>query len=77
VGGHIDALEITKNKQDLLNLIPVAFIITDVRLRVVYSNLSTERTFGYARSEIEGERISVLFLEDDLTYFLPNQSRPN
>jgi PAS domain S-box-containing protein len=72
VGGHIDALEITKNKQDLLNLIPVAFIITDIHLRVVYSNLSTERTFGYARSEIEGERISVLFLEDDLTYFLPN-----
>jgi PAS domain S-box-containing protein len=53
-------------------LIPVAFIITDVRLKVVYSNLSTERTFGYARGEIEGERMSVLFLEDDLTYFLPN-----
>ena len=50
----------------------MAFIITDVRLKVVYSNLFTERTFGYARGEIEGQRMSVLFLEDDLTYFLPN-----
>ena len=65
-------VEITKNRHDLLDLIQVAFIITDVHLKVVYSNLFTERVFGYARSEIEGQRMSVLFLEDDLTYFLPN-----
>lgn len=50
----------------------MAFIITDVHLKVVYSNRSTERTFGYARGEIEGERLSRLFLEDDLACFLPN-----
>ena len=65
-------VEIKKSRHDLLDLIQVAFIITDVDLKVVYSNLRTERLFGYARGEIERERIRVLFLEDDLTYFLPN-----
>jgi PAS domain S-box-containing protein len=65
-------VEIKKSKHDLLDLIQVAFIITDVHLKVVYSNLCTERLFGYARGEIEGERIRALFLEDDLTIFLPN-----
>jgi len=65
-------VEITKNRHDLLDLIHVAFIITDIHLKVVYSNLCTERLFGYGRGEIEGQRVSVLFLEDDLTYFLPN-----
>jgi len=63
---------IKKTKHDLLDLIHVAFIITDIHLKVVYSNLFTERTFGYLRGEIEGQRMSILFLEDDLTYFLPN-----
>ena len=65
-------VEIKKSRHDLLDLIQVAFIITEVHLKVVYSNLCTERLFGYARGEIEGQRIRVLFLEDDLTYFLPN-----
>ena len=65
-------VEIKKNRHDLLDLVQVAFIITDVHLKVVHSNLCTERLFGYARGEIEGQRIRVLFLEDDLTYFLPN-----
>jgi len=65
-------VEIPKNRHDLLDLIKEAFIITDVDLKVVYSNLSAKRLFGYTRGEIEGQRISVLFLEDDLTYFLPN-----
>jgi PAS domain S-box-containing protein len=65
-------IEIKKSRHDLLDLIQVAFIITDVHLKVVYSNLGTRRLFGYARGEIEGQWMSVLFLEDDLTIFLPN-----
>jgi PAS domain S-box-containing protein len=65
-------VEIKKTEHDLLDLIHVAFIITDVHLKVVYNNLFTELTFGYLRGEIEGQRMSILFLEDDLTYFLPN-----
>jgi len=64
-------VEIKKSKHDLLDLIQVAFIITDVHLKVVYSNLCTERLFGYARGEIGGSAIRALFLEDDLTIFLP------
>jgi PAS domain S-box-containing protein len=65
-------VEIKKSRHDLLDLIQVAFIIIDVHLKVVYSNLGTERLFGYARGEMEGKRIRILFLEDDLTIFLPN-----
>jgi PAS domain S-box-containing protein len=65
-------VEITKIRHDLLDLIQAAFIITDVHLKIVYSNLFTERIFGYARGEIEGRRLNILFLEDDLTYFFPN-----
>ncbi len=64
--------DITKNAYDFLDLVQVGFIVTDIRLNIVYSNLCTERLFGYARGEIEGQRIRALFLEDDLTYFLPN-----
>lgn len=72
IGMESTMVEITKNRHDLLDLIQVAFIITDVHLKVVYSNLCTEHLFGYARDAIEGQQISVLFLEEDLTYFLPN-----
>jgi PAS domain S-box-containing protein len=65
-------IEIKKSRHDLLDLVQVAFIITDIHLKVVHSNLCTERLFGYARGELEGQRIKVLFLEDDLLYFLPN-----
>jgi PAS domain S-box-containing protein len=50
----------------------VAFILTDAHSNILYTNRYTERLFGYSREEIEGERIRVLFLEEDLTYFLPN-----
>jgi PAS domain S-box-containing protein len=72
MGMESTMLEITKNRHDLLDLIQVAFIITDVHLKVVYSNRCTERLFGYAKGEIEGQPMRVLFLEDDLNYFLPN-----
>jgi len=65
-------VEILKNKHPFLDLVQVAFILTDVHSKILYANRYTKRLFGYAREEIEGERIRVLFLEEDLTYFLPN-----
>ena len=50
----------------------MAFILTDAHSKILYTNRYTERLFGYSREEIEGERIRMLFLEEDLTYFLPN-----
>jgi PAS domain S-box-containing protein len=72
IGMESTMVKIKKSRHDLLDLIQVAFIITDVHLKVVHSNLCTKRLFGYARGEIEGQQIKALFLEDDLTYFLPN-----
>ncbi len=65
-------VEILKSKHPFLDLVQVAFILTDVHSKILYANRYTKRLFGYAREEIEGERIRVLFLEEDLTYFLPN-----
>ncbi len=65
-------IEILKGRHHFLDLVQVAFILTDSHSKIVYTNRYTERLFGYSREEIEGERIRVLFLEEDLTYFLPN-----
>jgi len=64
--------EILKSRHHFLDLVQVAFILTDVHSKILYANRYTKRLFGYAREEIEGERLRVLFLEEDLTYFLPN-----
>ncbi len=64
--------EILKSRPQVLDAIQVAFILTDVHSKIVFTNRYTERLFGYPRDEIEGERLRLLFLEEDLTYFLPN-----
>jgi len=65
-------VEILKSRHHFLDLVQVAFILTDAHSKILYTNRYTERLFGYSREEIEGERIRLLFLEEDLTYFLPN-----
>jgi len=64
--------EILKNRHHFLDLVQVAFILTDGHTNILYANKHTKRLFGYEREEIEGKRIRALFLEEDLTYFLPN-----
>jgi len=65
-------VEILKSRHHFLDLVQVAFILTDAHSKIVYTNRYTEHLFGYSREEMDGERIRVLFLEEDLTYFLPN-----
>ena len=65
-------VEILKSRHHFLDLVQVAFILTDAHSKILYTNHYTERLFGYSREEIEGERIRVFFLEEDLIYFLPN-----
>jgi len=65
-------VETLKSRHHLLDLVQVAFILTDAHSKILYTNRYTERLFGYSREEMEGERIRILFLEEDLTYFLPN-----
>jgi PAS domain S-box-containing protein len=65
-------VEILKSRHHFLDLIQVAFILTDVHSKILYANRYTERLFGYAREEVEGQRIRIFFLEEDLTYLLPN-----
>lgn len=64
--------EILKSKHHFLDLVQVAFILTDGHSNILYANKYTKRLFGYEREEIEGKRMRVLFLEEDLAYFLPN-----
>jgi len=65
-------VEILKNRHPLLDFIQVAFILTDVHSKILFTNRPTEPLFGYGRDEIQGQRLRILFLEEDLTYFLPN-----
>ncbi len=65
-------VKILKSRPQVLDAIQVAFILTDVHSKIVFTNRYTERLFGYPRGEIEEERLRILFLEEDLTYFLPN-----
>jgi PAS domain S-box-containing protein len=65
-------VEILKSRYHFLDLVQVAFILTDAHSKILYTNRFTERLFSYSREEIEGKRIRILFLEEDLTYFLPN-----
>jgi PAS domain S-box-containing protein len=64
--------EILKSRNPFVDLVQVAFIVTDVHSKILYANRYTKHLFGYTREEIEGQRIRTLFLEEDLTYFLPN-----
>ena len=69
---ELTRLEIQKDKHHLLDFVQVAFIITNVHSKILYINRHTERLFGYERGELEGQRIRMFFLEEDLIYFLPN-----
>ncbi|HMK51123.1 MAG TPA: ATP-binding protein [Thermodesulfobacteriota bacterium] len=72
IGMEAAMAEILKSRHHLLDLVQVAFIVTDAHSKILYTNRYSERLFGYSREEMEGERIRILFLEEDLTYFLPN-----
>lgn len=65
-------VDIQRTRQDLLNLVPIAILFTDIHSKVLYANQHTESLFGYKKSEIEGQQIKKIFLEDDLVFFLPN-----
>jgi len=64
--------EILKKSHRLLEAIPATFLFTDVHSRILYANCQTEMFFGYSCDEMQGERIRVLFLDEDLIHFLPN-----
>ncbi len=64
--------EILKSRHHFLDLVQVGFILTDDHSNILYANKYTKRLFGYEKEEIEGKRLRVLFLEEDLIYFLPN-----
>lgn len=65
-------VEILKSRPQLLDFVQVGFVVTDVHSKILYANRYAERLFGYKRDEMEGERLRIFFLEEDLTYFLPN-----
>jgi PAS domain S-box-containing protein len=65
-------VEILKDRHHFLDWVQVGFILTDAHSRILYTNRYTERLFGYSKEEMEGERIRILFLEEDLVSFVPN-----
>ena len=65
-------VEMLKSRPHLLDSIQVAFLVTDVHSKILYVNQPAVDLFGYAQIEIEGQRVRMLFWEEDLTYLLPN-----
>ena len=61
-----------KGSHNLFDSIQAAFLFTDAHFKILYANRQAESFFGYQREELEGQRIRILFLEEDLVYFLPN-----
>ena len=64
--------EILKSRHSLFDSIQTAFLLTDTHSKILYTNRQAESFFGYQREELEGQRVRLLFLEEDLIYFLPN-----
>ncbi len=64
--------EILINRPHLLDSVQVAFLVADGHSNILYANRPTEHLLGYGRDEITGQRVRVLFLDEDLVYFLPN-----
>ncbi len=64
--------DILKSSHNLFDSIQAAFLLTDTHSKILYINRQAESFFGYQREELEGQRIRILFLEEDLIYFLPN-----
>jgi PAS domain S-box-containing protein len=65
-------VELLKSRPHLFDSIQVAFLLTDTHSTIVFANQSAEDLFGYSRREVEGRKIRMLFLDDDLLYLLPN-----
>jgi PAS domain S-box-containing protein len=62
-----------------MDLIEDAVIITDTSGTICYLNEKARKLFGYGVRASMGKSIGMLFLSDDLTYFLPNilrETRP-
>jgi len=65
-------VEIPKARQLLFDSIQTAFVITDTHSKILYANQLVESFFGHRPKDLEGQRVRVLFPEEDLIYFLPN-----
>jgi len=65
-------VEILKDRHPFLDWVQVGFILTDAHSKILYTNRYTEHLFGYSKEEMEGERVRLLFLEEDLVSFVPN-----
>ncbi len=64
--------EFTQHRHRLLDFVRVAFLVTDIHSKILYANRYAEQLFDYSREEMEGQRLRLLFFEEDLKYFLPN-----
>jgi PAS domain S-box-containing protein len=64
--------EILKISHKLLDSIPTSFIFTDTHSKILYASSHAETFFGYKREEVIGERLRMLFFEEDLIYLYPN-----
>lgn len=64
--------EAIEGHSKLLDTIPTSFFLTDLHSRILYANHQAGVFFGYTPAEMNGQRMRMFFLDEDLLYFLPN-----
>ena len=64
--------EAIEGHSKLLDTIPTSFFLTDLHSRILYANHQAGVFFGYTPTEMNGQRMRMFFLDEDLLYFLPN-----
>jgi PAS domain S-box-containing protein len=65
-------MKVIKGRNNLLDSVQIGFILTDPHSKILYANRQAETLFAYGKEGLRGHRLRVLFLQEDLTYFLPN-----
>ena len=65
-------IKVIKGRNTLLDSVQIGFILTDPHSKILYANRQAEALFAYRRDGLKGHRLRALFLQEDLTYFLPN-----
>lgn len=56
----------------ILSCIQQAIIITDIEGHIFFASTIAEKLLGYTPDELKGEKLSLIFTQEDLTYLYPN-----
>lgn len=66
---YCDSWEMLEN---IMACLKQAVIVTDLSGRIVFTSSAIESLFGFTSDELDGQKLTVLFAPEDVTYFFSN-----